>query len=101
MADEPNYLAWIRVSDLITKCNGEKAWEQAYCMGYVTGVADVANNDESPLKVCIPTAVTQAQMTAIVMKYLIRHAEDPAYAAFSSVRAALRSSFPCRPVKTM
>jgi hypothetical protein len=59
--DAPLYTAWIRVADLIKKCDGDKAWEQAYCVGYVTGVADVANNDRTPLKVCIPTAtVTQS-----------------------------------------
>lgn len=100
-ADAPLYTAWIRVADLIKKCEGDKAWEQAYCVGYVTGVADVANNDRTPLKVCIPTAITQTQMKTVVMKYLTQHGEESDYAAFSSVRAALREAFPCQPRRMM
>jgi Rap1a immunity proteins len=101
-ADEaPLYKAWIRVADLIKKCDGDKAWEQAYCVGYVTGVADVANNDRTPLKVCIPTAITQTQMKTVVMKYLTQHGDESEYAAFSSVRAALREAFPCQPRRMM
>lgn len=99
--DAPLYSAWIRVADLIKKCDGDKAWEQAYCVGYVTGVADVANNDRTPLKVCIPTAITQTQMKTVVMKYLTQHGEEADYAAFSSVRAALREAFPCQPRRMM
>jgi hypothetical protein len=99
--DAPRYTAWIRVADLIKKCDGDKAWEQAYCIGYVTGVAEVANNDRTPLKVCIPTAITQTQMKTVVMQYLTQRGEEAEYAAFSSVRAALREAFPCRPRRMM
>ena len=67
-------------------------------MGYVVGVADVANNDSSQLKICIPKSITQAQMKAVVVKYLTRHPDESDYAAFSSVRTALRESFPCTAV---
>ena len=92
---EPSYLAWIRVSDLASKCNAAKAWEAAYCVGYVVGVADVANNDPSQLRICIPPAITQAQIRSVVVQYLAQHPEEGDYAAFSSVRIALRQSFPC------
>jgi len=92
---ERTYLAWIRVGDLARKCNGEKAWEAAYCAGYVVGVADVANNDSSQLRICIPPAITQAQIRSVVVQYLAQHPEEGDYAAFSSVRIALRQSFPC------
>lgn len=101
IADEPSYVSWIRVSDLMKTCKGEKVWEQAYCVGYVVGVADVANNDQTSLKVCVPKAVTQAQMKAVIVKYLEHHPEESQYAAFSSVRAALRDAFPCQPRLTM
>jgi hypothetical protein len=99
-ADEPAYLAWIKDTDLLTKCNGDKVWEQAYCVGYVVGVADVTNNDRSGA-ICVPKAITQAQMKAVVVKYLARHEDGSDYAAFSSVRAALRDAFPCHPRRTM
>ena len=99
--DAPRYTAWIRVADLIKKCDGDKAWEQAYCIGYVTGVADVANNDRTPLRVCIPTAITQTQMKTVVMQYLTQRGEESEYAAFSGVRAALREAFPCPPRRMM
>src|SRR5215510_5790658 len=94
-AGEPLYLAWIRVVDLAKKCNGDKPWEQAYCVGYVVGVADVANNDPSALRICVPKATTQAQMRSVVVRYLAQHHEGSEYAAFVSVRAALREAFPC------
>jgi len=99
-ADEPTYLAWIKDTDLVNKCNGEKAWEQAYCVGYIVGIADVTNNDRHGV-VCVPKAITQAQMKEVVVKYLSRQEYGSDYAAFSSVRAALRDAFPCRPRRTM
>jgi hypothetical protein len=99
-ADEPTYLAWIKDADLVNKCNGDRAWQQAYCVGYIVGVADVINNDRSGA-ICVPKAITQAQMKAVVVKYLARHEYDSDYAAFSSVRAALQDAFPCRPRRTM
>jgi Ssp1 endopeptidase immunity protein Rap1a len=94
-SEEPMYLAWIRVNDLVKKCSADKTWETAYCIGYVVGVADVANNDPTPLKICIPKSVTQAQMKSIVVQYFTQHPSESDYAAFSSVRIALRERFPC------
>ncbi len=100
-SDRPVYSAWIKVSDLVNKCNGEKAWEQAYCIDYVIGIADVANNERARPIVCIPVSVTQAQLKSIVMKYLALHTEDAGFAAFASVRAALREGFPCEALRMM
>jgi Ssp1 endopeptidase immunity protein Rap1a len=95
-AEEPLSLAWIRVVDLAKKCNGHKVWEQAYCIGYVVGVADVANNDPSGLRICVPKTITQGQMKLVVVEYIARHNDESEYAAFTSVRAALRDAFPRR-----
>jgi hypothetical protein len=94
-SEETDYVAWLRVDDLVRKCSAPKAWEIAYCIGYVVGVADVANNDPTDLKICIPRSVTQAQLKAVIAQYFAQHPEDSNYAAFSSVRIALRARFPC------
>jgi hypothetical protein len=89
------YLAWLRAGDLAKKCSGQRAWEAAYCVGYVVGVADVINNGSPETRICIPKTVTQAQMTKVVVNYFARHPGESDYAAFSSVRIALRDRFPC------
>jgi hypothetical protein len=78
-------------------CSSDKDsfYRRAYCDGYAVGVTELANAS-SGKAFCIPSEVTQGQVTDIVKRYLNAHPEQRHLDAWVLVLYALRESFPCR-----
>jgi hypothetical protein len=76
-------------NDLIEQCSQN----QAFCLGYVAGVADALSASGA---ICAPKPVTVGQDVAIVMKYLNDHPERRRYSASSLAAVALGEQFACK-----
>jgi Ssp1 endopeptidase immunity protein Rap1a len=79
-------------NDLYEKCiSPPKTIESAYCIGYVSGVADTLTNGT-----CIPQTATVGQASDIVVKYLREHPEYRHVPASILAAWALLDAFPCK-----
>jgi hypothetical protein len=75
----------------------------AFCLGYVDGIADAINNsptsiyrpDRSIALVCTTTAITGRQLVDVVVRFVQQHPEIRHNAAANLVAAALSDAFPC------
>jgi hypothetical protein len=92
-ADTPfldNATAFISGNQLNEDCTSASRFDQGFCGGYITAVADMAQGLKS-IDVCLPKDVVIQQ----AKKYL---ADNPAarhYSAYTIVIAALNAAFPC------
>lgn len=64
------------------------------CTGYVMGVADARDNDQSGISFCIPGGVSKTQLHDVVLKYL-RKNPDRRFPAPLLVSAAFAEVFQC------
>lgn len=89
-------------NDLLSVCtdNGDLQW---LCHGFISGVS-ATNRLHSEISsdrtlYCMPGAVTNGQMEAVVLAYLKAHPEKRHYSAASLTTSAFMEAFPCpRPV---
>ena len=79
-------------------CFSEDAGDQAACLGYVIGVADVLisqNRGElTQYKACIPP-INTTQVVDTAKQYLDTHRQSGAITASDLVAMALSAAFPC------
>ena len=87
---------------LYADCTSNNPYNQAYCLGYVAGVTDLAVNlsdaaelDARPPKICIPLGVTQGQVKDVVIDYLRRDPQHRHVTAVVQVELALAVAWPC------
>jgi len=78
---------------LYAKCNEN---QRIYCMGYVTGVADLLQGQNTN-GVCLPQGVVVGQLVDVVKKFLKEHPETRHFTATSEIQVALEGAFPCTP----
>ena len=89
---------------LYADCTSNNRYDQAYCLGYVVGVTDLAVNlsdaaelGARPPKVCIPLGVTQGQVKDVVIDYLRRDPEHRHHVtAVVQVEIAVVDAWPCK-----
>ena len=77
-------------NSLKESCQSTNLYSDAFCLGYVIGVAD--NNAAS---ICTPVGVTQGQVRDIVKKYLSDNPAQLHRDADILVLNALQQAFPC------
>ena len=65
--------------------------ESSYCLGYISGAADMLGDD-----ICAPKEVNRGQMNDIVVRYLQAHPELRQRSGIDLARAALKEAFPCK-----
>ena len=92
-------------NSLFDVCSDSHHINEAYCKGYVAGVADAisqmnavkANGWTTP-STCIPQGekVTQDQLKDVVVQYLTAHPEIRHVAAAGLTLLALQAAFPCK-----
>jgi Rap1a immunity proteins len=79
-------------------CTSEDAGDQAACLGYVVGVADVLisadGGEPAQSEACIP-AVETTQVVDVAKRYLESHRQAGDTAASDQVARALSEAFPC------
>jgi hypothetical protein len=80
-------------NQLHTLCGANGA-QSSFCSGYITGVADILQNQNAN-NICLPNNATVGQITDVVKKYLVDHPETRQYTAYSEVFLALQTGFPC------
>lgn len=88
-------------NDLHTQCIDEsealKMMSFAYCIGYITAVADVISDyAKSQGRNCFPPMVTGEQIVDVVKKWLETHPELRHYSAAWGVTRAFSEAFPCK-----
>lgn len=88
-------------NELFADCFAEasKAFQRAYCSGYVTGAADMLDTFQrsGAIKryVCFPERSTIGQIVDVAKRYLAEHPADRHLGAASLVLAAMAKAFPC------
>ncbi|MEK0083984.1 Rap1a/Tai family immunity protein [Benzoatithermus flavus] len=95
----PARAAFLTGAELLGACTDQdpNGYGQIYCLAYVTGIADVLEqNAVNGLRACIPEEATVATLAGIVRESLARHPERGGYGAAGLVADALGSTFPCR-----
>jgi len=81
---------------LHNECNNESSKAQSYCLGFVTGVAEVLDsNAVNGYSACVPNKVNQGEVRDIVVKFLEDHPELRHYEAHVLIARALSEAFPC------
>jgi hypothetical protein len=91
-------------NSLLSRCRSDASLaDRQYCLGYVTGAADFAIQDErnnkAMDKVCwinIPDGVTSGQLLEILVKYLREHPERLHYQGGYLIIEAFHQAFPCK-----
>ena len=78
---------------LLSLCTGPTG--KTGCEAYLSGVSDAAG-ELGTGKVCIPPAVTTAQMRDVVVKYLKDHPGDREMKAGTLTLRAFSSAFACK-----
>jgi Ssp1 endopeptidase immunity protein Rap1a len=79
-------------NDILSKCNDENTFPTGTCMGYILGVFDVLELEQSTC----PGPATNGQKVDVVLKYLrenpaIRHSIAPIL-----LLTAAKDAFPCK-----
>jgi hypothetical protein len=86
---------------LYSMCTRESAVDQmgciSYLMGFFVGVQDeaFAANEDHPVKICTPGAVSAAQARLIFLRRARTHPGDLSWPAGIAVRQAFQDAFPC------
>ena len=87
-------------NDLLQLCESKDKFEQAFCIGYVTGITDVEGFDSAIYperqRSCIAEKATSGQLSDIVVKYLKDHPEERHLQAAILVVKAMGQAFPCK-----
>lgn len=93
-------------NELYARCTSSGQFphqDQAYCLGYVAGVADLRATQLSSSgqaavepKMCFPPNVTKRQTKDIVVDYLRRNPKIRHETAVSLVELALAEAWPCQ-----
>jgi hypothetical protein len=98
-------LAFVNGNNLFDVCSDDHHFNQAYCKGYVVGVADallMVNAQIASLgsiaSACIPqdAHVKPEQVRDVVVQYLTAHPETRHQAAAAEAVKALLAAFPCK-----
>ena len=79
-------------------CGKGHALEAAECLGYVVGVSDTFNCEQSDhgFKWDSAREVSQPRMVAIIVQWLQTHPEATEFEAHRVVGAALQNAYPCK-----
>jgi hypothetical protein len=88
---------------LLAECTQASSEWQSYCIGYVSGIADVMGM-ALPVEgflACIPMPVSTSQARDVAVNYLQKHPEGRNFAAAYLVAAALAEAFPCSPAAAL
>ncbi len=87
-------------NDLLESCESKGNFEQAFCLGYITGVTDIEGLDSAVYperrRSCVPENVTNGQARDVVVKYLKDHPEERHLQAAILVAKAMGQAFPCK-----
>ena len=91
-------------NNLFGICSDDHHFNEAYCKGYVVGVADaimVANAQMATVGSMIPTCLPKDHLVAeqvrdVVVQYLTAHPEKRHEAAAGHALVALQAAFPCK-----
>jgi len=68
-----------------------------YSSGYITGVADVGNdNSIYGFRFCVPQQATRGQLADVVNKWLEQNPDKRHYSASSLIAHAFQETFPCK-----
>ena len=90
-----SYAEFYTGNDLKRMCVGQ-VYEDAICMGYVTGIYDTLVATNAQNGICTGSGgVTVGQIQEITKKYFNEHPEKLHFTAQFLVRSALREAFPC------
>lgn len=85
-------------ASLIEACDAQDASQNAYCVGYIGGVADVVLNSgrRSPVTACIPQSASKDQIFNTTVEYLHDHPREVrSYSGAVLVLEAIRKAFRC------
>ena len=67
-------------NQLLEWCESQAHFQQAFCLGYITGVTDIDSMDGSVFperrRSCVPENVSNGQVSDVVIKYLKDHPEE-------------------------
>jgi hypothetical protein len=86
--------AFISGNTLYERCvPGASDTANSFCIGYVTGVADVLMQLHT---VCLPSGVEIGQLVDVVTKHLRDHPEVRHYQANNEIGIVLGTTFPCQ-----
>jgi hypothetical protein len=87
-------------NDLLEFCESKKEFEQAFCLGYITGVTDMEGMNTAAFpdrqRSCISTIVTNGQLIDVVLKYLKDHPEERHMLAAVLIVKSMAQAFPCK-----
>jgi peptidase E len=82
-------------NQLYQYCTSDNSVEGGLCLGYITGVADVLQNQNGN-NICLPKNAVINQIVDTVKKYLTNNPESRHYSAYSEISVALGTAFPCK-----
>ena len=74
-------------------------WRNAYCLGYILGIADIMAKSGIQVEgfgACFSSDVTQGQVRDAVVNWLRANPDSRRYGATGLVAKALSEAFPCR-----
>jgi hypothetical protein len=80
------------------KCMGElNSNEEAQCLGYLSGIADVMmeGNKINKFKACIPETVNDTEILTIIRKVLKDNPSNLHYTGSDLVAYAFQEAYPC------
>jgi hypothetical protein len=92
-------------NNLFGVCSDDHHFNQAYCKGYMVGVADalmaanaMKENGLAIPSACIPSGehIKSEQVRDVVVQYLAAHPEIRHQAAAGQALMALQAAFPCK-----
>ena len=87
-------------NDLLESCESTGHFEQAFCLGYITGVTDLDGADGSVFperrRSCVAENVSNGQVRDVVVKYLKDHPEERHIQASILIVKAMAQAFPCK-----
>lgn len=86
-------------ADLLAWCEDPQGggFAEMYCVGYVTGIADVLEaNDVNGLVACVPDDAVVGDLVERVLAYLRAHPDRLGFGAAGLVADALAVAYPCR-----
>jgi len=99
----PSHAATVTGQQLLSLCTANmwgkgKSLEAAECMGFVIGVSDTFNCQQSDHGFTwdSQTGASEPRLVAVVIQWLQTHPESLKFEAHRVVGAALQSAYPCK-----
>ena len=87
-------------NELLEACEGSEPFQQAFCLGYVTGASDVDGAEGAAFperrRSCVPDSVSNGQLKDVVVKYLKDNPEERHILAAILVVKSVAKAFPCK-----